>query len=465
MIETSASTESASPTLAGCMRIGLSTSLNRTQAVAVNSQNAIIASVAIDWHGPVDEGIRAVLPELLHTIPVSQVSSVMLASTVLDELLHSDGHLARVGVLRIGLTTSAVPPLSGWPASVSSRVTGPRALVAGGADVDGEPIAALDRDAVTRFAESCVAEVDAVAISSVFSPISAAHELDAAKLIARVLGTDTPITLSHTVGGFGLLERENATIISSSLSLAGPKLITSVRQVLHELGLSADLFLAQNDGSLLGADAAGATPVRVLDSRMAAAVRGAGLLTGTDDAIVLDFDEAVPRAGVLANGEVALDYERSSFAGVRVIQDLPLGFDSPRNARSVDGLRRYARDAPVIAVGDVTANLVDASMTVPDRAEFAAAVGAASGFVSSAVWAFVDAEGDGDALVTASRQRAVEEAILAGADPSATRVISVLETPITYMAGEPRRLFVRAAGPPFSNARDYTHHPDERNQP
>lgn len=456
------------------VRVGLSMSRSRVQAVAVDSSGLIVATNAVDRMASLAESVAAALTPLLGQVDASAVSSVALATSWLDEQMHARSTHARVGVLRIGLTSTGAPPLSGWPSSLAAQLDGPRVIVAGGADVDGSPLAELDLGAVDSFARECRGRVDAVAISSVFSPLSADHELAAAERLATVLGP-VPLTLSHTVGGFGLLERENAAILNASLRHLGSELVSDARRGLDLAGIAAELYLAQNDGTLLSAEAAAAMPVRVFDSRLATAVNGAATDADVSDAIVIDFDDTLPRASVVHSGSVALESDRSSLAGVRVIQYLPRGFGLPRSSNPVDRLRRHARNAPLLAVGDLAGHPEEGGhpfgATVPEHAEFASAIGAATADVSASVSGFIDSDDDRDDLLDQTRQRAIEEAILAGAHPSSTRVTAVHETPISHMVGEPRRLVVIAAGPPFSFADEpmqldsFTQHNNERNAP
>lgn len=448
------------------VRIGISMSSNRVHAVAIDSSDTIVAHESTHRVTPNHDDIQTTLHGLLERVTASHVSSVMLASTVLNELLNSTEPLPHVGILRIGETTSGVPPLSGWPNDLSARVTGPHSIIMGGADLDGTQLAPLDRESILRFTGKCSSSgVGAITVSSVFSPISHEHELEAASLIAKELGGSVHVTLSHRVGSFGLLERESAAILNSSLSVAGSQLVTGVHNLLQNLGLSAGLFLAQNDGSLVSSDAVPATPIRILDPRIATAVRGAAHLADINDAIVVDHDQAVPRGGVLRVGEIALDFGRSSLAGVRVIQHLPLSFDVARTQRPVERLRHHARDAAVIAVGDVDQWEIYSQAHVPPMAEYASALGAATSYVSSTAWAYLDAHGDHESLIIKTHQRAMEEAILVGADPSKTRVIEEHESSVSYMTGAPRRLYVRAAGPPLNTKPDQLHHQIERNHP
>ncbi len=443
----------------GAVRLGVSTSRNGVQAVAINDSGNIISANAVNRSASLADSVATALAPLLEQVDASTVSSVALATSWLEEQTHTRSTHARVGVLRIGLTSTGAPPLSGWPAALAAQLDGPRVIVAGGADVDGRPLADLDLDAIDSFARQCQGLVDAVAISSVFSPLTAEHELAAAERLAAVLGS-VPITLSHTVGGFGLLERENAAILNASLRHLGSELVSDARRGLDRAGITAELYLAQNDGTLLSAEAAAVMPVRVFDSRLATAANGAALGAGVSDAIVIDFDDELPRASVVQGNSVALESDRSSLAGVRVIQYLPRGFDLPRSSNPVDRLRQHARNAPLLAVGDLAGRGAEDGppfgATVPEHAEFASAIGAATADVSASVSGFIDSDDDRDNLLEQNRQRAVEEAILAGAHPSFTRVTAVDETPISHMVGEPRRLVVIAAGPPFSFADEAT---------
>ena len=50
-------------------------------------------------------------------------------------------------------------------------------------------------------------DVQAVAVTSVFSPVAPEQELAAADVARRELGAGVPLSLSHEIGSLGLLER------------------------------------------------------------------------------------------------------------------------------------------------------------------------------------------------------------------------------------------------------------------
>ena len=91
------------------------------------------------------------------------------------------------------------------------------AVVRGGAEYDGRAAAALDEDEIARFLGEVWRHGEAVAITSVFSPVAPDQELAAAELVRRELGTARHVSLSHEIGSVGLLERENATVLNGAL--------------------------------------------------------------------------------------------------------------------------------------------------------------------------------------------------------------------------------------------------------
>ena len=75
-----------------------------------------------------------------------------------------------------------------WPDDLVEAVGGSSVVVRGGFEYDGREIVPFDADATRTYLESIRGQVDAVAVSAVFSPISAAHELRAAEIARERAG-------------------------------------------------------------------------------------------------------------------------------------------------------------------------------------------------------------------------------------------------------------------------------------
>ena len=138
----------------------------------------------------------------------------------------------------------------------------------------------------------------AVAISSVFSPVNPDMEDRAAEIVAEMI-PDADITRSAEIGRIGLLERENAAILNSCLRPLAAETVTAFRRAISEMGITAPLYLTQNDGTLMSADFAEQYPVLTFASGPTNSMRGAAFLSGLKDAMVVDVGGTTSDVGAL----------------------------------------------------------------------------------------------------------------------------------------------------------------------
>ena len=104
------------------------------------------------------------------------------------------------------------------------------------------------------------AGLDAIAISSVFSPVNSTFEEQSAEIVRSVI-PGANITLSSEIGRIGLLERENAAIMNSCLRQLAARTVDGFKAALDELNIEAPFYISQNDGTLMNADFAKEYPV------------------------------------------------------------------------------------------------------------------------------------------------------------------------------------------------------------
>src|SRR5690606_12583734 len=143
--------------------------------------------------------------------------------------------------------------------------------------------------------------VESIAVSSVFSPVNPDMELEAGELIRETL-PGVSVSLSHEIGRVGLLERENAAILNASLRPLAVSTIEAFRRSISGLGISAPLYLTQNDGTLMSADWAEMYPVATFASGPTNSMRGAAYLSGLTDAMVIDIGGTTSDVGALTRG-------------------------------------------------------------------------------------------------------------------------------------------------------------------
>jgi N-methylhydantoinase A/oxoprolinase/acetone carboxylase beta subunit len=420
--------------------------------------------------------LDALAGDLGRALPAA--TRVTLGTGAMRAALDDAESLSRVAVLRIGgPLTGAVPPLWTWPPDLRSAVSVGEAVVDGGAEYDGRRAAALDAEAVVRFLDGLDDAADAVAITSVFSPIGAEDELVAAELVLRELGPTVSVSLSHEIGSLGLLERESATALNAALVRPAQELFTMLLSVLGERGVAAEPYVAQNDGAAMALEHALRYPLQMLESAAALWMRGAAFLSGITECVVVDHDGARGDVGLLVSGVLPETWDVTEIAGVRTVLRRPRIEQLDGGARlgegPVDAVRRAlaasavlsdatarARDGngrPVVvvavgsgapAVDDALAGRADVEVTVPPEADVAGAIGAAVAVAAGQVEVVCSHEERAlRTAVTRARRAAIERAIHAGADPSVVQVIEVEQLPLSYLVEPALRIRVRAAGP------------------
>ncbi|WP_329064107.1 hydantoinase/oxoprolinase family protein [Amycolatopsis sp. NBC_01480] len=306
------------------LRVGIDVGGTNTDAVVVDPVGEVLA-----WHKTpttpeVLDGISAALAMVLAKVDTDAVGQVMLGTThPVNAIIRRKG-LGRVGVLRLAApATLSISPLTSWPQDLATTVKGHTEIIGGGHEYDGTEISPLDETAVREFARACHGRVDAIAITGVTSPANPDHELRAGTIVAETLGATLPVTLGHQVGGLGLLERENSAVLNAALTFVGNDIVTGLRRSLDKYELQADVYLTQNDGTLLDAAEAIRRPILTIGSGPTNSMRGAAYLSGLSDAIVMDVGGTSTDVGLLVDGFPRESAHSVEIGGVRTNYRMP----------------------------------------------------------------------------------------------------------------------------------------------
>ncbi len=298
------------------LRLGIDVGGTHTDAVILDRDNAVVAKTKQPTSPDVTAGVRAAIAAVIagHDVATERISHVMLGTTHATNAVLERRRLHQVAVLRVGAPSStAVEPLFGWPADLVAAIGGRAQIIRGGFEYDGREIVPFDDEAARDFFTSVRGQVEAVAISAVFSPMSAAHELAAAQIAREVLGPEVIVSMSHEIGSLGLLPRENATVLNAALTGVARDVATALTTSLAEHGIDAAVLFAQNDGTLMALDYAVRFPILTIGSGPANSIRGAAFLTGLTDALVADVGGTSTDFGMLVNG-----FPRESAANVNI---------------------------------------------------------------------------------------------------------------------------------------------------
>ncbi|GAA3937134.1 hydantoinase/oxoprolinase family protein [Actinomadura viridis] len=327
------------------MRIGIDVGGTNTDAVLLDG-DTVLAAVKSPTTPDVTGGIVAAVRTVLARSGAAPdtVAAVMIGTTQFVNALVEGDRLAPTAAVRLGLpATAALPPMSDWPARLRTALSGGTGggagggtgtardaagpavyLCDGGHEYDGRPISPIDPAQLRRAAADIAARgVRSVAISAVFSPVSAEAEEEAARILAGELGDGVHLSLSHEIGRVGLLPRENATIVNAALRDLAGTVVDAFGSALAEAGIGAPLFLSQNDGTLMDVEYARRHPVATFASGPTNSMRGAAYLSGLTDCAVVDVGGTTADVGILTGGFPREASGESETAGVRTNFRIP----------------------------------------------------------------------------------------------------------------------------------------------
>ena len=286
------------------MKIGVDVGGTNTDAVVLGV-NGVLGWSKTPTTADVYSGIVSAITEAIADAAVdsADVDCVMIGTTQFTNAVIQRRSLLPVGIIRLALpATSAIPPLTDWPDDLIVEVGRNTHLVAGGYEFDGREIAPLDERSVAEAARAFrQSGLKAAAITSVFSPMNGDMERRAAEIVQNE-APDIAISLSCELGQFGLLPRENSTIINAALSRLSDHVVRAFRRALQELDLNVPLFISQNDGTLMRADDVQRYPVLTFASGPTNSMRGAVYLAKIKDAMVMDIGGTTSDIGMLRNG-------------------------------------------------------------------------------------------------------------------------------------------------------------------
>ena len=307
------------------LRIGIDVGGTHTDAALLQGDKLIGATKA-STSADVVSGISAAFDQILAKggVITRDIECVMIGTTQFTNAVIERRELAKTAAIRIGLPSGkGLRPFTDWPQDIAGAIGGMDFMIQGGALYDGAELAPLDEDAIDQaIAQIAASPIRQIAISAAFAPLDVKHEVFVARKVKAAM-PDALVTCSHTMGGLGLLERENAAILNAALLPFAERVVASFELALQRRGLTCPLFISQNDGTLMGAKFVQRMPALTFASGPTNSLRGAWKLTGYEDALVVDIGGTTSDIGVLQGGFPRESYNIVDVGGVRTNFRMP----------------------------------------------------------------------------------------------------------------------------------------------
>ena len=247
-------------------------------------------------------GIRCSLEQLPSDL-LSLVEVTSLSTTLATNALVQDaGH-------KVGLIV-----LSPFEWFIDEIGHSPAIRVPGAVDITGEVTEPLDEDACAKAVNRLLhKEHCAALVIGGYASVRNPEQVNRARQIAAAI-TDAPIVCAHEVSRrLNAIQGARTAVANARLLPVISQLIASVRLALSDLGLPDKLMVVKGDGTPVDEHVARRRPIETILSGPAASVSGARLLTGCENALVMDIGGTTTDCAILENGLVAI-----SPAGARV---------------------------------------------------------------------------------------------------------------------------------------------------
>jgi N-methylhydantoinase A/oxoprolinase/acetone carboxylase beta subunit len=507
--------------------LGIDIGGTNTDAVLVNAEHEIVDSVKTATTQDISLGFQTALKKLLTKITPQAIKIVAVGTTCATNAILQRQGLFRVGVMRIaGQKPQSIPVCFGWPTELKKAVFVGAEMISGGFDCQNREITPFKeseaRAAILKLLEQ---GAESLAVVAVFSPMNPEHEKRVQELVHEICGSAFPISLSHSLGGIGFIERENTAILNAALKKVMSQGFQRLEEIKNACGLMCPLYVTQNNGSLITLNQATENPILTISAGPTNSFIGASRLVGFRDAIIVDIGGTSTDIGMMKNGFPKRSLNVSNIGGVRLNFSMPdvlsialgggsftsidesssiqmgplsVGKDLFKQAKSFGGscltftdvalkegylqiegatpshvnltkqqtnrilehvLARIQQqvklmggncpDLPVVLVGGgahlLPANKLEPRFVVPQYAHVANAYGAALGEVVGTVDQVVSLI-DRELILNQLQRKAIEQAVLRGADAKSVKVIEIEIIPYHYTTNNMARLIVTASG-------------------
>ncbi|MBN1178098.1 MAG: hydantoinase/oxoprolinase family protein [Anaerolineae bacterium] len=255
-------------------------------------------------------GIERVI-EGIHIDDPAAIRMVSISTTLATNAI-AEGKGKRVALLLIGYDPDLIASFK-----MAERFATPNYYYfAGGHDLYGREKEPLDLAALLDKVGAVKSQVDAIAVSSYFSPLNPEHETRAYKAISSVC--DLPIVLGHQLSTkLGSVERATTAALNASLLAVLQDFVIAVRRAMEHRHIDAPLMVVRGDGTLMSDEFAARTPVETIHSGPAASAIGGRFLSGLDDALVVDVGGTTTDLALIRAGQVTVSDEGATVGGYK----------------------------------------------------------------------------------------------------------------------------------------------------
>ncbi len=281
--------------------IGIDTGGTFTDGVLIHYRTRRVVSTAksLTTRDDLKKGVINVLNDLdlreEHDVRLVGISSTLATNSV------AEGKARKVGLLLIGYDKELVDNYGLTERFATENV----AYFQGGHNAQGAELAPLKLDEIKKWIRENEDQVDAIAISSYFSPLNPEHEERVFEVVKEI--SDLPVVLGHQLSTkLDSIKRAATASLNASLVAVMQDFIQAVQNSMKDKGVKAPLMIVRGDGTLLPYTEAVQKPVETVLSGPAASAIGGHFLSRQGSSLVIDVGSTTTDMAVVQNSRVVV---------------------------------------------------------------------------------------------------------------------------------------------------------------
>ena len=281
--------------------VGIDTGGTFTDGVLLDyrSRRVIAAGKTLTTRENLTHGIIEILQRLQIPDP-SKVKLVGISSTLATNSI-AESKARQVGLVLIGYDTDLIASYS----LASKFPTQYLGYFKGGHTAQGTEKEPLDLVGICAWVQKQTQHVDALAVSSFFSPLNPEHEERVLAAIREI--SSLPVVLGHQLSTkLDSIRRATTACLNASLVAVMQEFIEAVRDSLRNQGLNAPLMIVKGDGSLMPYAEAAQKPVETVLSGPAASAIGGRFLSAHGSALVIDVGGTTTDLALIENNQMTI---------------------------------------------------------------------------------------------------------------------------------------------------------------
>jgi N-methylhydantoinase A/oxoprolinase/acetone carboxylase beta subunit len=318
------------------MKLGIDVGGTNTDAVIVGSDGRLLSWKKQLTSKDIISGIELVAKEVISEAGLApdQIDGVFVGTTHVQNALYHPVQLSKTAVIRIMKKSSLLKPALFWPEHLKKYV-GKVYHFTSFCDDTNKLAASGEMDKLYKNIQED--NIESICIVGVNSPLFDTEERYLRAGLKKQF-PEMPITMSHELGSMGFVERENAALLNAIFSKVIRQAMMDLTDLFKNLSLQCPCWLTQNDGSLIKLQDAMEYPILTIGSGATNSFRGASILSGLLDCIVVDFGGSTIEIGKIRNGQPESAVGSTSFINIDVNMRVPKMYSLPYGGGSLVSL-------------------------------------------------------------------------------------------------------------------------------